>query len=96
MRHLICAALCAGGLVSQAMAQDVDPYVQAAIDSGICGDAPVASAVFDPATNQVSVTCEEDVAGFLPLVGGLGPILAGGAALVLAAAGGGGGASDTQ
>ena len=77
-------------------AQTIDP-VQAATDSGVCGDAGVASATFDAATNLITATCNEDVEGFVPLAGGLGPALAaGGAAAVLAAAAGGGAASDTQ
>lgn len=74
-----------------------DPVFQAAVDSGICGEATVATAVLNTELNQIEVTCNEDVEGFVPLVGGLGPLFAGGAAVVLAAAAGGGGApSDTQ
>lgn len=74
----------------------VDPIMQAAIDSGVCGEARVATAVLNEAENVIEVTCEEDVAGFVPLVGGLGPLLAGGAAVLVAAAAGGGATSDTQ
>jgi Na+/glutamate symporter len=80
-------------VASPALGQD---YMQMATDSGICGDAPVAAATFVAETNSISVTCQEDVTGFLPLIGGLGPAALAGIAVVLAAAGGGSGPSDTQ
>lgn len=88
----------AGPLVAQdaGTEEPVDPIMQAAIDSGVCGEARVATAVLNEAENVIEVTCEEDVAGFVPLVGGLGPLLAGGAAVLVAAAAGGGATSDTQ
>jgi len=71
-----------------------DPYMQAAIDSGVCGDARVLTAVFVQDRNVIEVTCEEEAAGFFPLAGGLGPALAaGGAALALVAMSS---SSDTQ
>ncbi|MCC7321404.1 MAG: hypothetical protein IT542_10570 [Rubellimicrobium sp.] len=66
--------------------------MQTAIDSGVCGERQVLSAVLNTATNQIEVTCEEDVAGFVPLIGGIGPALAAGAALLVVA----GASSDTQ
>jgi hypothetical protein len=89
------APLLLGLGVAPAFAQEVDPLIQAAIDSGICGEAPVATAVLNAETNQIDVTCEEDVVGFVPLAGAV-PALAGAAAALLAALGGGGGPSDTQ
>lgn len=91
----VALSLAAAPLLAQDAAP-VDPILQAAIDSGVCGDARVASAVLNEAENVIEVTCEEDVAGFVPLVGGLAPLLAGGAAVVVAAAAGGGSTSDTQ
>ena len=69
--------------------------IEIATEAGVCGEAPVASATFTSATN-VSATCDEDVEGFVPLVGGLVPVLVGGVAVVLAAATGGGAPPDTQ
>ena len=62
-----------------------------------CGDAGIVSAVFDD-MGAIAVDCDDDVTGFVPLLGGLAPALGGVAAVAaLAGAGGGGGApSDTQ
>lgn len=79
-----------------AFAQDVDPYMQAAIDSGVCGDEPVVSAVFVPETNTVEATCGPDLTGSVPLAGALGPVLAGGFAVLLAASGSPSSTSDTN
>ncbi|MFO8126631.1 hypothetical protein [Yoonia sp.] len=75
-------------------------YMQIAIDSGVCGEAFVASARFEADENVIMVTCEEDAEGFIPLVGGLAPGLAGAAAAaagaaILSATSGGGAPADT-
>lgn len=73
-----------------------DSVMQAAIDSGVCGEAAVRSATFNEARNIIEVTCEEEPAGFLPLLGGLGPALGlGAAALGALAVAGGSGTSGT-
>ena len=67
--------------------------------SGVCGDPGVETAEF-VTPEEISVTCNEDATGFVPLAGGLAPLLLGGAAAAaaLAATAGGGGSStpDTQ
>ncbi len=75
-------------------------HMQIAIDSGVCGDAFVASVRFERDNNRIMVTCEEDAEGFVPLVGGLAPGLVGAAAAaagaaLLSATGGGGAPADT-
>ena len=62
-----------------------------------CGDLGILSAVYNDA-GEIAVDCDDDVTGFVPLLGGLAPALGGVAAVAaLAGAGGGGGApSDTQ
>lgn len=87
MKVTISAAAVAILAAMPVLAQDaaIDPYMQAAIDSGVCGDAQVRTAVFNDERNIIEVTCEEEPAGIVPLVGGLGPaLIAGGAALALA------------
>lgn len=89
MKSLIRTSFVVAVAASPLAAQTVDP-VAIATQSGVCGDAGVASAVYLPETATVEATCNEDVEGFAPLVGGLGPAaLIGGIAVVLAAAGGG-------
>ncbi|MBW7922544.1 MAG: hypothetical protein H3C51_10640 [Rubellimicrobium sp.] len=73
-----------------------DPYMQAAIDSGVCGDADVRTAVFNEERNIIEVTCEDEPAGIFPIIGGLGPALGIGAAALGALALGGSGASGTN
>lgn len=69
----------------------------AAVAANACGDLPIASALFN-AAGAIEVECEDDVTGFLPLAGGIGPALGLGGAVILAALAGGGtgGTSDTQ
>lgn len=94
------AAVIASPLVAQT---DLATSDQSAFDqataAGVCGAAGVATAVFvNPA--EISVTCNEDEAtAFVPLLGGLAPLLLGGAAavaLAATAAGDGGTTPDTQ
>lgn len=101
MKLVTLVAVAIAATATSGFAQDiVDPYMQAAIDSGVCGDREVRSAVYNEQINQIEVTCEEDVVGLLPLAGGLGPAAAGigalAAALLGAAGAGGNGPSDTQ
>lgn len=93
MKNALLALFVTTVVGSPVLAQD---YMQMATDSGVCGAAPVATATFIAETNTISVVCEEDVTGFLPLLGGLGPTALASFAVVLAAAGGGSGPSDTQ
>lgn len=94
---LIAAAAGAGSpvLAQQAATSIADIHMQLAIDSGVCGDAVVASVVHDAAANTLRVTCEEDVQGFVPVLGGFALPVAAGIASVLAATAGGGGPADT-
>ena len=87
MRAVISAALMATLMGMPAVAQDgaLNPYMQPAIDSGVCGDAEVRTATFAADRNVIEVTCEEEAAGIFPLAGGLAPaLIGGGAALALA------------
>lgn len=87
MKVVISAALMATLVGLPAFAQDAanNPYMQQAIDSGICGDAEVRTATFVTERNTIEVTCEEEPAGIFPLAGGLAPaLIAGGAALAVA------------
>ncbi len=97
MKVMITAATVAMFSAMPALAQDAvfNPYMQAAIDSGICGDAQVQTAVFNEASNVIEVTCEEEPAVFAPMVGALGPALGIGAAALGALALGGSGTSGT-
>ncbi|NCO87845.1 MAG: hypothetical protein GW886_14565 [Rhodobacterales bacterium] len=80
------------------MAQDTsdEEAMRVAVASGVCGDLEVLSARFLE-NGTVSVDCE-DATGFVPLLGGLGPVLAGAAGVgaLAAAAGGGGSTPQTQ
>lgn len=84
-------------LTGAAFAQDRSPEeaFRIATESGICGDAGVAEAIFN-AESIVEATCN-DATAFLPLAGGLGPLLGLGAgALALAATAGGSATPNTQ
>ena len=106
MRYATALTLVAAMAATPVLAQDAavssllprsdDPLIQAAVDSGACGETFVATAVLSP-TGRIEVTCAADVVGFVPLLGGLGPTLAGTAiaAAVAAAVGGGGATPDT-
>lgn len=94
------AATLAGGIPAadaDLMAQDRSPEeaFRIATESGICGDAGVAAAIFN-AESIVEATCN-DATAFLPLAGGLAPLLGLGAGvLALAATAGGSATPDTQ
>lgn len=83
----------AGGLADTIV--EIDAIEQARL-SGVCGDRAVSSAAFN-ANGQLEVVCSEDATAFIPLAGGLLPLL-GAAALpaLLSAAGGGTATPDTQ
>ena len=75
--------------------QPVTP-VSIAEASGACGPFGVASAVLN-AEGVISVTCNEDATAFVPLLGGLGPILGlGVAATVVGAIADGNSTPDTR
>ncbi len=101
----------AGGLMSGAAAQTEESDAEAmqiAVNSAACGDRVISSARWSEDRSQVLVRCGtqrlaaatgEEVTGFVPLLGGLGPALGIGATVVaagVAAAGGGGSTPDTQ
>ncbi|SEN51088.1 hypothetical protein SAMN04488003_11930 [Loktanella fryxellensis] len=94
---LTCLAspLAAGGLAPEV--RTVDDALLAAQASGVCGEYPVLSVSYDPATGISTPVCGEDAEAFVPLLGGfVGPALAAaGAGLLLGATGGGGGPADT-
>ncbi len=72
---------------------------QIAVESGVCEDRAVQSAAFNPIEDRVEVVCEEEAAGVVPLLGGLGGggLALAGAGLALAlGAGGSSSSSDTQ
>jgi hypothetical protein len=99
-RSFACMIVVVAGLGSSVTSQQAttgvpDPYLQIAIESGVCGDAAVVSVFYNAADNTLSATCEEDVQGFVPLLGGLVIPVAAGIASVLAATAGGGGPADT-
>lgn len=74
-----------------------DSVYQITVESGVCEDRDVRTAVFNAAENVIEVTCEEEAAGFVPLLGGLGgggmALALGGVALAL---GGLGSTPDSQ
>ncbi|WP_296423055.1 hypothetical protein [Yoonia sp.] len=73
----------------------VDPIaiVQA---SGVCAPFGVASATAAP-DGTIRAVCNDDATAFVPLLGGLGPVLGAGAAVAVASAVSGGNATpDTQ
>lgn len=92
-KTLIAAAVALAS--SPALAQSFDfrtatpeQLYQYAVDSEVCEDRDVRSAVYNADRNVVEVECEEEAVGFVPLVGGLGgggiAAIAGGLALALA------------
>lgn len=94
LKKLIVSTVCAAGLISPAMAQQLskEQLLQLAVERGTCGAelVPVDAVYRDAST--ITVTCGE-ATGFIPVAAGLGA--AGGAAaaaagLALLAAGGGG------
>ncbi|MCF7698611.1 hypothetical protein [Loktanella sp. M215] len=101
MKSILAATFALAPVVGHAADEAEDPYLLAAEQSGVCGDAGVASATLTE-ENTIMATCnEDDVTGFVPLFGGLGAGgaagLIGAAAVVAAVAGAGGNAaSDTQ
>ncbi len=77
-------------------AQDAPDLIAIAQSQGACGPFGVATAVLD-AEGALRVTCNEDATAFVPLLGGLAPVLGLGAAATVAAALAGGNATpDTQ
>ena len=100
-RKLIISAAVAAVLPSLSFAQDAAPgsdleAFQIAVNSGVCGEAGVASASFN-AEGNVEANCNED--GFILPLGAGGamlPAVALGGILVALAAGGGGGTNGTN
>lgn len=77
-------------------AQEVPDPIVIAEAQGACTPFGVATARFDDA-GVLLVTCEDDATAFVPLLGGLAPLLgAAGAAAVAAAVAGGNSTPDTQ
>lgn len=77
-------------------AQDLLDPIAIAEAQGACVPFGVATARFDDA-GVLLVTCEDDATAFVPLLGGLAPLLgAAGAAAVAAAVAGGNSTPDTQ
>lgn len=108
MKHLMTVSafcvLSAGPLLAQDAtdAVAVNPIIEIAVNSGVCGVAPVESAVMDPETNTINAVCGEDAEALLllaavPLLGTLtAPALTAiGLGAMVAASGGGGGPADT-
>ncbi len=92
--YLTMAFLAFAGL--PALAQDAPDLIAIAQSQGACGPFGVATAVLD-AEGVLRVTCNEDATAFVPLLGGLAPVLGLGAAATVAAALAGGNATpDTQ
>ncbi len=83
-------SLLAGPLAAGGLAQEI-------AEAASCGEFPVISSVYDPATGVTTLVCGEDAEAFVPLSGGIaGPALALlGAGLLLGATGGGGGPANT-
>lgn len=90
-------ALLAIGLpMGFAHAQQLQDPVAIAEAQGVCVPFGVADARFD-AAGVLQVTCEDDATAFVPLLGGLAPLLgAGGIAALAAAISGGNSTPDTQ
>lgn len=77
-------------------AQNANDLIAIAEAQGACGPFGVATAVLD-ADGALRVTCNEDATAFVPLLGGLAPVLGLGAAATVAAALAGGNATpDTR
>lgn len=77
-------------------AQGVPDLVALAEAQGACVPFGVATAVLD-SDGALRVTCNEDATAFVPLLGGLGPLLGLGAAATVASAIAGGNATpDTR
>ncbi len=77
-------------------AQDTQDPIAIAEAQGACVPFGVATARFDDA-GVLFVTCEEDATAFVPLLGGLAPLLgAAGAAAIAASVAGGNSTPDTQ
>jgi hypothetical protein len=77
-------------------AQGAPDLVAIAEAQGACVPFGVATAVLD-SEGALRVTCNEDATAFVPLIGGLGPVLGLGAAATVASAIAGGNATpDTQ
>ncbi len=85
--------VCAGTSVA---AQDTADLIAVAEGQGACGPFGVATAVLG-ADGALRVTCNDDATAFVPLLGGLAPVLGLGAAATVAAALAGGNATpDTR
>lgn len=90
LSFLMC--LSAGAAAAQ---QTLDP-IAIAQAQGVCVPFGVASAQFDDA-GVLRVICEEDATAFVPVLGGLAPLLgAGGIAALAAAVAAGNSTPDTQ
>ena len=77
-------------------AQSLTTPIAIAEAQGTCGPFGVASAVLD-SEGVIRVTCNEDATAFVPLLGGLGPVLGlGVAATVAGAIAGGNSTPDTR
>ncbi|WP_341366851.1 hypothetical protein [Yoonia sp. BS5-3] len=77
-------------------AQQLPDPVALAEAQGVCVPFGVASARFDDA-GVLRVTCADDATAFVPILGGLAPLLgAGGVAAIAAAIAGGNSTPDTQ
>ena len=86
MRMMILVSLLIyAGSVTALSAQSIPEAIAIAEAQGVCGPFGVASAIID-AEGIIQATCNEDVTGFVPLLGGLGPALGLGAIATFAAA----------
>lgn len=99
---IISLAFVAGVFGGSVAAVTPEEALQLAINSGVCGELPVAAAILT-AMDTIEVTCgvgvdtqfPGDVEALFPIAAGPAAAVAGGLLLVLAA-GGGGSTSDTQ
>ena len=94
--HKLLAAICLTSIGSVSFGQSLVDPVAIAEAQGVCAPAPVATATLD-VEGVIRATCAEDATAFVPLLGGLAPVLGlGAAATAISALSGGNSTPDTQ